>query len=326
MITLIKSIEAEYCRYKAVAEAALAQVPEASLSQAGSAGSAEGEGNSLAILCWHLSGNLRSRFTDFLASDGEKPWRQRDEEFAVRTVSRAELLARWQQGWDVLLATLGQLTDADLTKTVLIRGQPLAVHEALHRSLAHASYHVGQIVSLAHAMCGADWRYLSIPPGGSAAYNANPQQEKPGAHAEALGPYAVRGVSTRMPVRTSPMQLSAARIFVLELATARRFYESMLGLTVKHDGTSYGFCVFDAGGLDLVVEALPEDAPPEDRALVGRFTGLSFAVANVATEHERLSSAGVVFSGAPERQSWGGTLATMRDPAGNEIQLVQYPA
>ena len=180
MNALIASIEAEYRRYKALAEGALEQVPEASLSEPGPAG------NSLATLCWHISGNLQSRFSDFLASDGEKPWRDREEEFAARTVSRAELLAKWQQGWTVLLSTLGQLTDADLVKTVSIRGQPLAVHEALHRSLAHISYHVGQIVLLAHAICGAKWRYLSIPPGGSAAYNANPQYEKAATHAGAL--------------------------------------------------------------------------------------------------------------------------------------------
>jgi len=179
---LIKSIEAEYLRYKALAETALAQVPEPSLSQPGPA-----EGNSLAVICWHLSGNLKSRFTDFLTSDGEKAWRNREEEFRPRTVSRAEMIEKWDDGWRVLLDALAQLTDDDLTKTVRIRGQALAVHEALHRSLAHASYHVGQIVYLAHAICGADWRYLSIPPGGSAAYNANPQYEKAAAHAGALG-------------------------------------------------------------------------------------------------------------------------------------------
>jgi len=177
MNALIKSIEAEYLRYKALAESALAQVPEPSLSQPGV------EGNSLAILCWH---NLKSRFTDFLTSDGEKPWRNREEEFSPRTVSRAELIEKWTDGWQVLLAVLGQLTDADLTKSVRIRGQALAVHEALHRSLAHASYHVGQIVYVARAICGANWRYLSIPPGGSVAYNANPRYEKATAHAGAL--------------------------------------------------------------------------------------------------------------------------------------------
>jgi hypothetical protein len=181
-MTLIKSIEAEYLRYKALAEAALAQVPEPQLSAPG-----PGNGNSLATICWHIAGNLQSRFTDFLTADGEKPWRNREEEFAARTVSRETLLAKWATGWDVLFSTLATLTDADLQTTVTIRRQPLAVHEALHRSLAHISYHVGQIVYLAHAMCGPQWKYLSIPPGASDAYNARPTLEKPSAHAQSVG-------------------------------------------------------------------------------------------------------------------------------------------
>jgi hypothetical protein len=180
---LIKSIDAEYRRYKAMAEGAIEQVPEELLSAPGPS-----NGNSLAIICWHLSGNLKSRFSDFLNSDGEKPWRQREEEFAARQVSRAELLAKWTEGWEVLLDALSTLTDDDLTRTVHIRGQALAVHEALHRSLAHASYHVGQIVYVAHAFCGESWRYLSIPPGSSTAYNANPTMEKPLHYASAVQP------------------------------------------------------------------------------------------------------------------------------------------
>jgi uncharacterized damage-inducible protein DinB len=183
MSILIDSISAEYRRYKALAEAALEQVPEASLSQQGPSG-----GNSLATICWHVAGNLQSRFTDFLTSDGEKSWRQREEEFAARRVSRAELMAKWSQGWDVLLATLTDLTDADLTKSIAIRGQALSVHEALHRSLAHTCYHVGQIVYVAHAIRGRDWRYLSIPPGQSDTYNANPTDESAEAHAKRLSP------------------------------------------------------------------------------------------------------------------------------------------
>jgi hypothetical protein len=175
---LIGSIDAEFRRYRALAEGALEQVPEAGLSAPGPSG-----GNSIAVICWHVSGNLRSRFTDFLTADGEKPWRHRDEEFTPRPVSRAELLAKWNQGWEVALAALAGLTDADLGATVSIRGRPLAVHEALLRSLAHISYHVGQIVYLAHAIRGEGWRYLSIPPGMSESYNVNPALEKPAEHA-----------------------------------------------------------------------------------------------------------------------------------------------
>jgi uncharacterized damage-inducible protein DinB len=181
MNTLIKSIESEFRRYQTLAEGALAQVAEPELSVPG-----PGNGNSLATICWHVAGNLQSRFTEFLTSDGEKPWRYREEEFAARTVSREELRQKWTTGWQVLFAALGSLTDAELARSVTIRGQSLAVHEALHRSLTHVSYHVGQIVYLAHALCGPAWRYLSIPPGGSDAYNARPTLDKPLAQAQAV--------------------------------------------------------------------------------------------------------------------------------------------
>lgn len=173
MKTLITSIDAEYRRYRALADGALAQVPDAALVIPG-----PNDGNSIAVICWHVAGNLQSRFTDFLTADGEKPWRQREEEFAERVVTRAELESKWNAGWEVLFGAIDALTDADLTRTVTIRQQPLAVHEALHRSLAHVSYHVGQIVYLAHALVGPAWRYLSIAPGGTAAYNANPTKER----------------------------------------------------------------------------------------------------------------------------------------------------
>jgi len=178
---LISSIRDEYVRYKGYAEGALAQVAEQDLSRPGPS-----DGNSLAVICWHMAGNFQSRFTDFLTSDGEKPWRQREEEFAQRNVSRDELMEKWNAGWGVLLNALESLSYDDLYRTITIRGQSLTVHEALHRSLAPAAYHVGQIVYVAHAIRGSDWKYLSIPPGGSAAYNANPQFDKPRAHSENL--------------------------------------------------------------------------------------------------------------------------------------------
>ncbi len=161
MRALIASLEAEYHRYKTLGENAVIQLPEAQLADAA------GSSNSIATIVWHLAGNLTSRFTDFLTSDGEKPWRDRDSEFLARQVKRAELQAKWEDGWRVLFAALSALSDADLAKTVTIRGQPHTVAEALHRSLAHTSYHVGQIVFVAKALRGADWRYLTIPPGQS---------------------------------------------------------------------------------------------------------------------------------------------------------------
>jgi hypothetical protein len=177
MTTIIESLRAEYLRYKALAEGAMAQVGESELST-----TPPGGGNSIATVCWHLSGNLQSRFTDFLTSDGEKPWRNREEEFEPRSVTREELIGKWNRGWDVLQRALDQLADADLSRTVRIRGQELLVHEALHRSVTHASYHAGQIVFAAKAFAGDHWRYLSIAPGGSAAYNQSPTKERPASH------------------------------------------------------------------------------------------------------------------------------------------------
>jgi len=166
MTNIIDSIRAEYLRYKGLAEAAIEQLEDDDLSAPGPTG-----GNSIAVICWHVSGNLKSRFTEFLTSDGEKPWRSRDEEFSARSVTRAALLTKWVEGWTVLLATLDGLTDEQLKETVTIRGEPHRVHQALHRSLAHTSYHVGQIVYVAKGIRGKDWKYLSIPPGKSDAYN-----------------------------------------------------------------------------------------------------------------------------------------------------------
>lgn len=176
---LIQSIEAEYQRYKALGESAITQVSAQELTQPFG-------GNSIATIAWHMSGNLVSRFTDFLTTDGEKPWRKRDEEFEPRQVTKEALLQKWEAGWAVLFATLQTLNDADLPRIVTIRKQELRVHEALHRSLAHASYHVGQIVLIAKSFRGAEWKYLSIPPAGSTAYNQNPSLEKPAQHANTI--------------------------------------------------------------------------------------------------------------------------------------------
>jgi hypothetical protein len=181
MSAVLDSIRAEYQRYQMLAERALDQVPDAMLAVPGL-----GVGNSLTTIAWHVAGNLRSRFTAFLTEDGEKAWRDREDEFAARDVSRDALRVHWQHGWTALYDAIGPLTDDDLHRSVTIRGQSLSVHDALHRSLAHVSYHVGQIVYLAHAHCGASWVYLSIPPGGSAAYNAAPTHERPVEHVAKL--------------------------------------------------------------------------------------------------------------------------------------------
>lgn len=170
---MIDDFIAEYSRYRAIAERALAQVPDAMLNHVPAA-----DGNSAAMLVFHISGNLASRFTDFLTSDGEKPWRARDEEFADRDCTRAEVETKWAAGWRALELTLATLTDADLTRTVTIRQQPLTVHAALCRSSAHMAYHVGQLVLIARSTADGEWTSLSIPKGRSDAYNANPTREQ----------------------------------------------------------------------------------------------------------------------------------------------------
>lgn len=173
MRDVIASIEAEYRRYRGMAERTLDQLTDTQIGQKPTP-----ESNSIATLVWHVSGNLESRFTDFLTSDGEKPWRQREEEFADRPVGRAEAREKWGRGFDVLTDTLSALSDADLARTVTIRGVPHSVSEALHRSLAHTAGHSAQIAYIGKMLRGSDWDYLSIAPGGTAAYNENPDLEK----------------------------------------------------------------------------------------------------------------------------------------------------
>jgi GNAT superfamily N-acetyltransferase len=163
---MIAEVTAEYRRYKKLAEGALAQVDDGDLSRPGPGG-----GNSLATLVWHIAGNLRSRFSDFRTADGEKAWRRRDEEFIERPVGRAEVLSKWETGWVVLFGELAKLTDADLAATVTIRGEAMPIAIALQRSVTHTSYHVGQVVYLAKALCGGSWSSLSIPVGMSEALN-----------------------------------------------------------------------------------------------------------------------------------------------------------
>lgn len=122
------------------------------------------------------------------------------------------------------------------------------------------------------------------------------------------------------------MKLSAARVFVRDLEAAQAFYRDTLGLKLHARSSALGYCVFESGGAQLVVESVPEEAPADEQCLVGRFTGLSFTVENISAACDRLMSRNVVFSGAPEVQSWGGVLATFKDPAGNELQLVQMNA
>ncbi len=170
---IISSIKSEYLRYKKLGEGAIKQTPEKGVNKLFG-----DDNNSISVIVAHISGNLNSRFTDFLTTDGEKPWRKRDAEFEERNLTKSELLQLWDDGWVVLLITLDELSDDDLDKMVTIREKELTVADALHRSLAHVSYHVGQIVYIARMIVGNEWKSLSIPLSGSNTYNQNPDKEK----------------------------------------------------------------------------------------------------------------------------------------------------
>ena len=133
----------------------------------------DAESNSVAIVVKHMTGNMRSRFTDFLTSDGEKSDRNRDQEFIIAAdATRIEILDAWEKNWQVVFDALGALSGDDLTREVTIRGEPHTVLRAINRQVAHYAYHVGQIVFLAKHWKGSEWKTLSVPKGQSAAINA----------------------------------------------------------------------------------------------------------------------------------------------------------
>lgn len=153
--------------YKKLGEQAMAQVPDEALTA-----TLDAESNSIAIIVKHLTGNMQSRWTDFLTSDGEKPGRNRDAEFETPPQTRAEILALWEASWKIVFDALAPLTDDDLGRTIRIRGERHSVMQAIHRQVAHYAYHIGQIVYIAKHCSGGRWTSLSIPRGKSADYNA----------------------------------------------------------------------------------------------------------------------------------------------------------
>ncbi|HEY4303651.1 MAG TPA: DUF1572 family protein [Gemmatimonadaceae bacterium] len=169
----VQSFVDEFTRYRLLGAKAIAQASDGALNHV-----PVGDGNSIAMLVRHVSGNLTSRFTDFLTTDGEKPTRDRDGEFVDGFFSREEITAAWASGFEVVERELADLIEDDLQSTVTIRGTELSVHEALSRSIAHTAMHTGQIILLAKIEAGDRWTTLSIPRGQSAQYNANPTLEK----------------------------------------------------------------------------------------------------------------------------------------------------
>ena len=162
----ISSIRKLFEYYKLLGEKTIAQLDEKQLFER-----FDPESNSVAIIVGHLSGNMLSRWTDFLNTDGEKEWRDRDEEFKPTIENRVQLLEQWEEGWKCLFEAIVSVNEENFDQPVFIRNQGHTITEAINRQLAHYSYHIGQIVLLGRFAKGNDWQSLSIPKGGSSQYN-----------------------------------------------------------------------------------------------------------------------------------------------------------
>ncbi|WP_018616377.1 DUF1572 domain-containing protein [Segetibacter koreensis] len=163
----LDSVKKQFSYYKMLGEKAIDQLPDDKLFW-----QCNEESNSVASIVKHLSGNMLSRWTDFLTTDGEKDWRNRDEEFENDMQTRDAVLDKWNSGWNCLFNALNSLTQDDLKKEIFIRNEPHTVIEAINRQLSHYPYHVGQIVFIGKMICGSNWKSLSVPKRKSQEFNA----------------------------------------------------------------------------------------------------------------------------------------------------------
>ena len=170
----LKNCIKRFLYYKELGDKTLEQISEEELHWMPSS-----ESNSIALIIQHMHGNMKSRWTNFLTEDGEKPWRNRDQEFEQPIWTKEAALDIWNQGWNCLLDTLAGLQTEDLQKTIYIRTEPLLVYDAILRQLAHYPYHVGQIVYLGRMIRNEQWKNLSIPKGNSQAFNEQMKKSSP---------------------------------------------------------------------------------------------------------------------------------------------------
>jgi Protein of unknown function (DUF1572) len=170
----LEEVRRQFRGHKRLAEGAIAQLKDEELFVA-----LDSESNSIAILVKHLAGNMRSRFTDFMTSDGEKPNRDRDQEFEMSSATtRADVMNWWENGWARVFVAIEALKPEDVMRTVTIRGEPHSVLQAINRQVAHYAQHTGQIVFLAKHLRSSDWKTLSVPRGKSKEFNAKVQEQK----------------------------------------------------------------------------------------------------------------------------------------------------
>jgi len=181
----LEEVRRQFRGHKRLGEGAIAQLKDDELFVA-----IDQESNSVAILVKHLAGNMHSRFTDLLTSDGEKPDRHRDQEFELApNTTREELMRAWEQGWTLVFSAVGSLKPDDVMRTVYIRQEPHTVLQALNRALAHYAFHVGQIVFLAKHLRASEWKTLSVPRGKSEEFNRmSVEQRRKGQGPVAKGP------------------------------------------------------------------------------------------------------------------------------------------
>ena len=164
----LESVKKQFEQYKKLGEKTFSQLPDEKLFWQYNT-----ESNSIATIVKHLSGNMLSRWTDFLTTDGEKEWRDRDSEFENDIQTRQQLMEKWNTGWQCLFNALNSLTPDDLQKQILIRNEAHSVMEAINRQLTHYPYHVGQIVFIGKMICNESWHSLSIPKGKSREFNVD---------------------------------------------------------------------------------------------------------------------------------------------------------
>jgi hypothetical protein len=170
----LEEVRRQFRGHKRLAEGAIAQLKDEDLFLA-----LDPESNSIAVIVKHLAGNMRSRFTDFLTSDGEKPDRHRDQEFELTPITtRADVMRWWEEGWQCVFSAIEQLLPEDVMRTVTIRGEPHTVLQAISRQMAHYAYHIGQIVFLAKHIRSAEWMSLSVPRGKSEEFNRMSSEER----------------------------------------------------------------------------------------------------------------------------------------------------
>jgi hypothetical protein len=173
-LTYYDEVRRSFRGYKRLADGGMAQISDEDFFRA-----PDPESNSIAVIVKHVAGNLRSRWKDFLTTDGEKPDRNRDQEFVLQPEdTRADLMRRWEEGFQIVFDEVGALTAEDFSRTVTIRGEPHTILQAMNRSLMHTAYHVGQILYVGKHLRGAQWTMLSIPKGKSAEFNAMKPDER----------------------------------------------------------------------------------------------------------------------------------------------------